>query len=223
MKIAVLMSGHLRAWEFCKENFISCVYDESQEIDVFVHTYYQQFRSDYHLHNENQMQVTLSDEQIIKMFKGVNVVQLDLENEWGLNTPAQIPHKRKTLLNYETYLDYEKTHEKYDLVFSYRPDILLDNKVDYVKEYEKLKNNPNLILMGNGALNMPEQNDFCGLGLRDTMIIYFNRLNEWSQEDPMLFHSSLTHIKHKYGIQYEQSLDVSIVRLDGHGNFRIEK
>lgn len=223
MKIAVLMAGHLRAWDYCKNNFMSCVYDTEHQIDVFVHTYREKFRSDYRLHKENEMRIILTDKEIIDFFQGINVPRLAIEDEWGTGLPSQIPHKRKTLLNYQMCLDYEKEHGKYDLIFSYRPDILLDNKVDYNLEYEKLQKNPKLVLMANGALNMPEENPFCGMGLNETMAIYFNRLNEIPEHDPMLFHTSFTHIKHKYGIQYEQSLHMSVVRLDGNRNYRVEK
>ncbi len=57
MKIAILLPGHLRAWEYCKQNFISNLYDTSHQVDVFVDTYNNVFRHDYTLHKENELKI----------------------------------------------------------------------------------------------------------------------------------------------------------------------
>ena len=57
----------------------------------------------------------------------------------------------------------------------------------------------------------------------DTFKIYINRLKEHDENDPMLHHESLIDIKNKYGIVYDQSIGISVARLDGNKNFRLEK
>ena len=60
MKIAILLPGHIRAWDVCKQNFMDTIYDNSHQIDVFVDTYNEIFRNDYVLHKENEIIVAIS-------------------------------------------------------------------------------------------------------------------------------------------------------------------
>ncbi len=46
MKIAVLLPGHIRTWDYCKQNFMDTIYDNNHTMDVFVDTYNEIFRPD---------------------------------------------------------------------------------------------------------------------------------------------------------------------------------
>lgn len=219
MRIAVLIPGHLRGWDFCRDNFINHLLDDDHQFDVYLETYYQQFRSDYALWNENQIGILLSEQDIKDKFAGINLVSLNVEPEQ--TGPPQIMQKRKMLKVYDTY---KQSGIEYDLVFQYRPDLTLDFKLNYDVILKKCQNNPKLIFMANGSLNMPGQNAFCGLSTPENMDIYFNRLNEYPDSDPMLFHTSYDYIKQKYNVQYnEDTLHIAVVRPDGNGNLRKDK
>lgn len=221
MKIAIILPGHARAWDFCKENFLQTLYDKNHIIDVFVETYNEIFRTDYHLHNEFEMNVTKTDEEIKQMFEGINVVSFSIEPEVkGISEQMQ---KRKILRVFDSFLKHEEKYGKYDLVVRSRFDLLLDEKLDYEKILERCSENPKMIYIGNGALHMPE-NDMFAVCNSDTFKIYINRLNTYPyQGEAMLHHHSMKYIAQTMGIVYNQVIGISIVRLDGKRNYRIEK
>lgn len=221
MKIAILLPGHARAWEFCKQNFLDTLYDKNHHIDVFVETYNQIFRSDYHLHNEFQMNIVKTDDEIKDLFREINVVNFSIEPEiLGISEQMQ---KRKILRCFESFTDYETKNGKYDLVVRSRFDLLFDEKLNYDDIYRRCLDNPKLIFIGNGALHMPE-NDMFAICNTDTFKIYIDRLNTYpNQQEVMLHHYSMRHIAQAYGICYSQTIGISIARLDGNRNFRIEK
>ena len=38
MKIAILLTGHIRSWKYCKQAFLNA-FNSDNKIDIFVHTY----------------------------------------------------------------------------------------------------------------------------------------------------------------------------------------
>jgi hypothetical protein len=149
------------------------------------------------------------------------MVHLGIEPEiLGLSQDMQ---KRKLLMVFDKFLEYEQQHGKYDLCIRYRFDLLLDYKLDYNYILDECSRNPKLIFIGNGALHMPE-NDMFAITNSDTFKIYMNRLNTYPyQGEPMIHHWSMRHIQQDFGTMHSQTIEISIVRLDGNGNFRVEK
>jgi len=221
MKIAIILPCHMRSWDFCRQNFLENVYDKDHEIDVFVDTYFETFRTDYHLHKENEMNVVLEENEIKSKFDGINVVHFNIENE--LLGQSWLMHKRKLLMAYSAVANREAEYGNYDLIVKYRFDILADYKLQYNYYKRRLENNPNIIFMADGGVWMTDENDMAAITSSNNMKLYINRLNEYNNDDPMLFHSSLSYIANKYKIKYVQNIGISIVRLDGNRNFRIEK
>jgi hypothetical protein len=123
MKIAVIMAGHARSWDYCKSNFIENICHGPHQIDVFCETYNEFFRSDYHLHNECDMKISHTDDEIKDMFKEINVVNFGIEGE--KLGPSQIMHKRKLLKAFGNFLEHENNNGKYDLCIKHRFDIVL--------------------------------------------------------------------------------------------------
>jgi len=223
MKVAVLLPGHLRAWNYCRENFISKIYDDNHEIDVFIDTYYEVFRSDYELHGESSMQILKNKDEIKNDFNDINVVDFSVEDEItgeGYRR-AMYMQKRKILKIYDSFSKYQDQNGKYDLVVRSRFDILLDKKLDYDYILKKCIKNPKLIFIGNGAVDR-DDNDMFAVCSSDTFDLYVNRLNLYPDEtDPALHHKSLTHIEKNYGVVYDKTTKISIVRLDGNKNFTV--
>lgn len=208
MKIAVLLPGHIRTWDHCKQNFMDTIYDSNHTIDVFVDTYNDIFRPDYELHDENKMNIVKNDDEISALFEGINVVDLKIERQnEGLPSIMQM---NKILKVTNTYEEYENINGKYDLVVRSRCDILLDEKLDYEKIFESCKNSK-LIYIGNGAVHMPE-NDMFAICNTDTFKIYGKRFLE-----DLYPHGSMVMIANKYGVSYSQTIGISIVRLGGPG------
>ena len=223
MKVAVILPGHLRAWEFCKQNFRNTVYWKYNP-DLFIDTYYQIFRTDYSLHGESEMNITRTWEEIANMFFGMSVKYFNVENETvGIPPYTQKMQAKKLLKLLERLKHVEQFLGKYDLIVRTRPDLQLDKPLDYEYILEECTKNPKKIFMGEGALHWPEHNDMFGVMTSDTFKIYINRLKEHDENDPMLHHESLIDIKNKYGIVYDQSIGISVARLDGNKNFRLEK
>jgi len=221
MRIAIMITGHMRAWDFCRQNFMENVYDTSHEIDVFVETYHDVFRTDYHLHKENEMNIKLTSEQICDKFNGINVKHFNVEDEiLGL---SQKMHKRKLLMAYQSVINEEQKSGKYDLILKYRFDLLADHKLNYEYYLKRCNLNKSLIFIGEGALYMDGENDMAAVTHSDNMQIYMNRLNEYNDDDSMLFHSSLSHMSRIHNIRLIQNINISIVRLDGNRNYQVEK
>lgn len=223
MKIAVLLPGHIRTWDYCKENFINTIYDTNHKIDVFVDTYNEIFRTDYPLHDEDKMNIVKSDEEIFSLFEGINVVDFKIETQLSKDPSAM--QMNKILKITKTYEEYEKKYGKYDLVIRSRFDILLDKKINYEKILYRCKDkkiiynekiidkqkNSKIVYIGNGAVHRPE-NDMFAICDTDTFKIYGKRFLQHSGP-----HESMIHIANKYNILYSQTIGISIVRLGGPG------
>jgi hypothetical protein len=221
MKIAVIMAGHARSWDYCKSNFIENICHGPHQIDVFCETYNEFFRSDYRVNNECEMKISHTDDEIKNMFKEINVVNLGIESE--KLGPSQIMHKRKLLKVFDNFLEYENNNGKYDLCIKHRFDILLDNKIDYEYILEECTKNSKLIFIGDGAVHMPE-NDMFAMTNSDTFKIYMNRLNLYQNEnDGMMHHWSMREIQQNFGTVHSQTIGISIVRVDGNRKYKVEK
>lgn len=219
MKVAILLAGHMRAWNYCRSNFMENLYNANHQIDVFCDTYNQVFRSDYKLHNECDMQVTLTDEEIKSQFTGINVVNFDIEPEQLGH--ADLMQKRKLLRVFDSYNKHVAQHGEYDLCIKSRFDILLHKPFDYESVLNECNNNSKLIFISDGGVPVRE-NDMFAATKPEAFDIYMNRLNiiqdgrkEYAQQ-----HWSMHKIELTHGIQYNNSIHISIVRLDGNGNFR---
>lgn len=77
MRIAICMSGFVRTWEYTKKSFIEQLTKDKNNIyDVFIHTYNQNlFES-----TAEKPDVFLTNEEIEKLFEGINVKVLIIEN-----------------------------------------------------------------------------------------------------------------------------------------------
>jgi hypothetical protein len=129
MKTAVLLCGHLRSWDVCKNEFVNRFPDS----DVFVHTYNNVM--EYHPFIANQINATnnsvkLTTDDIIKKI-GLNTKCVVVEDQDDIKIPDDI------LINNDIYSQYRKfklcdqlrkDHEilngfKYDLIIKTRFDI----------------------------------------------------------------------------------------------------
>jgi hypothetical protein len=214
LKIAVLLPGHIRAWDYCKQNFMDTIYDNTHQIDVFIDTYNDIFRNDYQLHKENEMGIIKDDSEVLSLFEGINVVDFKIENQ--IPGDAEQMQIRKILKNVETYENYEQMNGLYDLVIKSRCDILLDEKLDY-EEIHRNCVESRLIYIGTGAVHMRE-NDMFAICNSETFKFYGKRFLDFPT-----IHRSMNEIELKYNVSYSQTIGISIVRLDGNKNYTVFK
>lgn len=211
MRIGVLIPGHLRAWDYCKSNFLETVCDSEHEIFVFVDTYHQVYRSDYKLHDEYKMQRTMSYDEIKDSFSGINLVSLVVENE--KLGDASSKQGRKILNCYNRFKQFEQKFGRFDLCIKTRTDILLDQKLDYERIKKEVTKFRRVIYIGDGIVRLRFQNDIFAATNSETFEIYCERFLEY----PDCVHQSMNYIRREWGVEYNQTVGISIVRLGGEG------
>jgi len=209
MKIAILMAGHLRTWNACKNNFVNTLYDSEHDIDIFVDTYDQLFRTDYQVHSEQLFQKQLSEHEIYDMFNELNLVSLKSENE--VLEIAPVSQGRKLLRVLDTFCEYESKYGPYDLVVKTRPDITLSHKVNYYNLLTECQQNVKTLFISRGGVNcLPLDNDLLAISISNIMKLYMNRFREFS--DIVCTHKSLELMRNHYSLSVKNIIDVSIVR-----------
>jgi len=133
MRIAILLCGHIRTWEKCKDNFIQ-TFCQEHEVDIYVHTYNQKYC--YHpfiagklniSDEKNTQEITQKD---LQLFDIINVKKIVLENqenvingitdidEYPVNMDIHCQYRKINLCN--SLLQEQNT---YDLIIKTRMDI----------------------------------------------------------------------------------------------------
>jgi hypothetical protein len=119
MRTAILIIGHIRTWTDCIDNFKESF--EHLNPDIFVSTYDLQYN--YHPTQNGWMggasDSHLTYDEIISLFKNINLVQLDLENiQDVLNQYELIKPKLNSNFQNEvnTYLQYRKIQRAVDIL-----------------------------------------------------------------------------------------------------------
>lgn len=217
MKIAVLLPGHLRAWSFCRNNFFETILDHNHSIDVFVETYNEVFRSDSYSKQERDMRKKESEEDIRRMFDDINVVSFSIEPEFVEN--PNLAQGRKILKVYDSFKEYEEKNGKYDLAIRSRFDIMLRQKLEYEKIFDRCNQDRNLIIIGKNKTNNLYPNDMFAVTNSDTFHIYCNRFRNYNSTAECVGHYSLSDAAGKNKLNLEESIEVSIVRLDENQQF----
>jgi oligoribonuclease NrnB/cAMP/cGMP phosphodiesterase (DHH superfamily) len=213
LSIAILLPCHLRTWRYCRTNFLENLYDPQHSIDVFVDTYYNDFRMDMYAKHEKHFAKILTETEIKELLQNINVVSLNIEQE--NNADAGDEQKRKILQIVRTL---EEQENQYDLVVRSRFDILVQEKVDYSSIYRETEEEPNLIHLGKGSVN--GINDMFAVCRSEVFSIYGNRFDLVKTVDP---HRSLFLIEALHGVKYKHSIPTAAVRIGADGKYRIEK
>lgn len=148
MRIAILIVGHIRTWEKCKENFIEAFGHLNS--DVFLTTYDLQYN--YHPAQKlnwmvGQRDVFLEEEEIVNLFKDINLIDVDYEKvedaKKDYNVVYDFLHpnfkgeehtvlqSRKIIRGFDIIKKYEqKNNFTYDVIIKIRSDIH-HNKFEY--------------------------------------------------------------------------------------------
>lgn len=140
-RIAVILCGHLRTWERCKDNFKSFFLDNSLQVDVFVSTYTRM--KGFHPFIEQKYNIEGNTEEVSAdiinaalEFKPTNIIiedQTTVENEvkdklnrncYGVLYDVYCQY-RKIKQGLDMAVEYSSKHNfNYDYVIRTRPDII---------------------------------------------------------------------------------------------------
>lgn len=132
MKTAIILTGNLRTWEHCKSSFME-MFDDSY--DVFITTYdkvynYPPFIKEWSSYNED---VIVNEEDIMKMFSGINVKNITIESDKEVD---DIYQKEKLKFNQEANWQGNK-----DELVKYYPQFRkILNAFNVIKKYEEENN-----------------------------------------------------------------------------------
>lgn len=98
MKIAILLSGFIRTWEYTKKSFVEqLLKDKNNEYHLFIHTYKQNL---YEATAEKK-DITMTEEEIYKLFDNLDVKKIVIENrDLILNDIIKQSEKYKHIQNY---------------------------------------------------------------------------------------------------------------------------
>lgn len=230
MKIAILLSGHLRSWEYCKPWFEEKFIDSDHEIDIFVDTYNElesSFPTNYQ-QNIEENKLYRTNDQIKALFTGLNVVDFNIESEFKYEQYK--PQADKIKQGYNLYKQYITKHNKtYDLVVRSRFDLILENKLNYNFIHTKCTTNPRFLFQShiNGINFGRDLNDQFAVSNPDVMDLYFRRFtDEVFPADVLknwcIFHSTLPGLTEFYGIERDwETIHNALVRTAPNETFNI--
>jgi hypothetical protein len=168
MKIAILLCGHIRTWEKCKNSFLNTF---PKDVDVFMHTYSSQYHYHPYIQNQIQLDNEINNKILIDIKELVNlpnlkriVIEKEIDEidmkEYPINFDIYSQLRKVDLCN-ELRKEWENEHGfKYDVVIKTRFDIYYEDKFNL----NSLSKNNIYYLISGGILN---SNDVCYYGLAE--------------------------------------------------------
>jgi hypothetical protein len=210
MKIAIIFVGHVRSWNSCKKNNLETLFSENHSIDVYIETYKEGFRQDYSLRKEDNEKIMYTEDDIKKLFEGINVVKISIENQPpGGSLDGQ---RMKIVKSYEMFSTFIEGKGPYDLIVKTRMDLYFDKKIDYDSILNECNEKNKLIL---GCNVTDHINDTFAIGKPENMKKYFNRFSITGDNSPM---NSISSLASKEDILMDQKIKHHIVRLSTKSN-----
>ena len=175
MKIAILLCGHIRTWENCKNNFLKTFDSKNHEVSVFVHTYSNKYG--YHPYIVKKLGIpdNIDNEKInLQIFnharyKTVTVEEELIEDdvpdldEYPVNLDIYSQIRKVRLCNKSRKTWCLENNIKYDIIIKTRMDILYD--VNFIIP-ENIENNTIYIPQ---CLETLFPSDVCYMGNEDVM------------------------------------------------------
>lgn len=197
--IAILISGHLRTWEFCKQTFIDNFLDSRYNIDIYCQTY-SEVESSFptnRVDNLGDYPRVYTNSQISSLFENIPIVYLDILSENNFNPTNTIGPQAYYLE--KLYNTFSSNTNKYDLIIKSRFDLILQTKLNY--DYYLQYCEQNILFMNRFySYNIPPLlMDHLAIGNLFVMEKYFLRFSE-SLGVTEVYHNSIDHICEKYNI-----------------------
>lgn len=156
MKTAILIIGHIRTWEYCKDNFLESFAHLTP--DIFVSTY--DLKYNYHPAQQGWMNgaidTYLEYEEIRELFKDLNIIKIDYERIQDVNSEYEIINDQihnNFKNDISTYLQYRKLTravnilKKYETEFQFKYDSIIKLRTDiHYNRFEYDINNTSIII-----------------------------------------------------------------------------
>lgn len=230
VKIAILLSGHLRSWEFCKSWFEEKFIDFNHGIDIFVDTYNElesSFPTNYR-QNIEENKLYLTNDRVKELFAGINVVDFNIESEFKYDQYK--PQADKIQQGYRLYQQYVEKHNKqYDLVVRSRFDLILEKALNYDFIYDMCVSNKKFLFQShiNGINFGRDLNDQFAISTPDIMDLYFRRFSgeifpTGIQQGWCIFHSTLRGLTQYHGINRNiDTIHNALVRTSANGTYNV--
>lgn len=204
MKVAILLPGHMRTWEYCRQNFIDNLCDSEHDVDVFVDTYFQQYATYDTPQKEQRWSKNNTDDEIKQAMNDINVIHY---NAFQDELPSSTEHERinsqltklRQLSNTLKWFE-DNNNQVYDIVIRTRFDITLDNKLNYNDINNQLNENEKLLFVGTPSMTYGINDMFC-IGRSNLVHKYLNR------SQLFLFNTDDNYT-------FSESIGISIVRRD---------
>jgi len=208
MRIAILLPGHIRYWNFCKKNFLETLYDTNHQIDVFIDTYYQIFSSDSNKEHEASLYFEETEENIRKLFDDINVVSFKIENqEYEFN--HDVYQMRKLMKIANDCIEYQKANNfTYDLVVRSRFDIFIEDVINYNSIKSQIA--PNEVFIPRIGPPIRGLNDMLAIMNADSILKYVDR------SEPA-FNNGLN------GLSFRLIYTIAIARMGNHNQINLIK
>ena len=230
-KTAILLTGNLRTWDLCKENFIKtfgetvdifvCVSDIKYDYAPYIQETYTGYEDSY-----------LTEEDILNSFAGLNIKKILIERKeeellyiknevpkFKLDVSGEFnpPQKFGSILKVKKGLSLIKEYEKEN---DFKYDIIIKSRFDIIHEQAVLDVNENEILIDTGNV-FP--NDLFLMSNRDSMFDIFNFMykefyepvyeNSHLQPPHGLLHNAILH----NNIKITQKPIIKYVQRKNHG------
>lgn len=166
MKVAILLTGHVRSWDKCKNSFTKTFLNSSHDVDIFIHTYNNVLGYHPYIENLEKVQnnnITCTPSQIKKIIN-LNHIKLETEEQ---NSVYENVDLDSLPIFHDTYAQYRKFHlcnqlrkeyEKdsgfvYDVIIKTRFDI--DYSIDLDEIIKNFNYDSNYIYISSGPSLYP--------------------------------------------------------------------
>lgn len=226
MKIAILLSGHLRTWEFCKENFISNLLDKNHEITIIVDTYTTTEVNDvwytptipFEKYSIEEKYLKSVDE-IKNYFSEIPNIIFNIVDEVRCdNSRCEEPRKL-----FNTFKILESLNKEFDIVIRSRFDLKINKKIDYISVFAALKYNPKLLILShnNSYSFRRDLNPVFAMSTFENMKLFYRRDIDLFTSEQMigrcLGHDTLEALSIYYDIVREWEFYNTAIVRDKHG------
>lgn len=166
MRIAILLSGHIRTWNYCKQNFKDALIDEENEFTIIVDTYTQLDASKEWYDHTSYINYK-PDKSLIRTTEEIESYFSDFPNncKFIFNIVDEIrennTREESFVKKYNTYKILDSLNENFDIVVRSRFDLMLNRKVEYNFFNNLFKENTKIIFQSyNNSYNFGrDQND----------------------------------------------------------------
>lgn len=212
MKIAILLSGHIRSWNYCKQNFKDTLIDLENEFTIIVDTYTQLdaskewYEHTSYVNYKPDLSLIRTQEEIKSYFSDFPPnckFIFNIEEEVRENDKREESFIKK----YNTFKMLDAIAEEFDIVIRSRFDLMLNKRVDYNYFDSIFKTNKKIIFQSyNNSYNFGrDQNDSFVISTKENIGLVMRKDIDLFTEDQLYgkvkAHDTLNMLTDYFGIE----------------------